>query len=422
MLPPLQQQELPDIQPFWQRLPRFFLYPLHLEPLLYIAFLSLASLISIILPMLSLFVLLGIFLAFIRYAYKVMDQTASGLLTPEQYEPYDDSDNVSLPYKLFAIFFVIGFVIGVAGELGGLFLGAALIYGSLSIPAAIMILAITRSFWEALNPLAVIQVIKSIGMPYLGLFAFISLLWASQMTLQSIVLPRISPWVWFPVSTFITLYFTLIMFNMMGYVIYQYHHLFGVQVKNPENGGRNDAPEKGNSYAELIASGQIAKALGLAQEEKSRNPEDVGVNNRYYKLLLLADNEEQLLIHARSYLPLLLKKGLTAEALELFVTLRERALALELTDPALVLQLARAARQKRDPELALSLLKGFDKRFPGVKEIPEVYFFAAETLSENLHKDASARQILLTLLKRYPSHPLSEQARNLLIVLDKMAK
>jgi tetratricopeptide (TPR) repeat protein len=370
-----------------------------------------------------LLVFLGIALAFFRYAYKILDQTAMGLLTPGQHELYDDSDNVNLPYKQFGILFVISFVIGLADNFGGLFFGAALIYGTLSIPATIMILAITRSFWTALNPLAVFQLITSIGIPYLGLSAFIFLLGASQSVLQGILAPYIPPWMMLPVFTFISLYFTLIMFNMMGYVIYQYHHLLGVQIKNPDNGvgGNAVAKTEKDSFAELIASGQIAKALDQAYEEKRLNHEDVSANDRYYKLLLLSDNEERLLSHVRSYLALLLKKDLTLEALQVFIAMRERTPGFGIEEPALLLQLARAARQKRDPDLALSLLKGFDKRFPGSKEIPEVYFFAAQTLSENLHKDATARQILLTLLKRYPSHPVSNDARNLLSFLDKMA-
>jgi len=214
---------------------------------------------------------------------------------------------------------------------------------------------------------------------------------------------------------------------MMGYVIYQYHHLLGVRVNNSNEGngvreGSNAAgKDGGNSYAELIASGQINKALEMAYEEQRANAEDVTANERYYKLLLLSEHKERLLAHARSYLALLLKKDLTADALALYSAMRERAPDFELKEPAELLQLARSARQKRDHALALSLVKGFDKRFPESKEIPAVYFFAAQTLSENLRKDVMARQILMTLLKRYPSHPVSDEARKLLNSLDKLA-
>jgi tetratricopeptide (TPR) repeat protein len=425
---PVQYLEVPDILPFWQRLPRFFLYPLHLEPLLYMLFLSFTTLLIHIFP--ALIVFLGILLAFTRYAYKILDQTAMGLLTPDQLQSYDNADRVSLPYKQFGIFIVLGFITEFARRAGGLFFGAALICSTLALPAMVMTLAITRSFWAALNPFAVIRMISAVGFPYLGLLAFLFLLSASQGVLQTFLLPRIPPWLLYPVSAFVAMYFTLIMFNMMGYVIYQYHHLLGVRVRKvgKTNGGvkaGSDAAVESDatdSYAELIASGQIDKALDLAYEEQRIDPENVAAHDRYHKLLLLSDHKERLLSHARRYLALLLNKKLAVEAIKLYCAMREHAPDFEPEKPAQLLRLAEAARQNRDFVLALSLLKGFDKRFPKSDEIPDVYFFAAQTLCENFHKDAAARQILMTLLERYPSHPVSDKARQLLNAIEKLAK
>jgi outer membrane protein assembly factor BamD (BamD/ComL family) len=91
-------------------------------------------------------------------------------------------------------------------------------------------------------------------------------------------------------------------------------------------------------------------------------------------------------------------------------------------EAAQVLRLAEAARQARDPALALSLIKGFDKRFPHSGEIPAVYFFAAQTLSEDYREDARARQILAHLLKNYPQHPLGDKARHLLNFMERTAR
>jgi hypothetical protein len=428
---PVQQSEVPNILPFWQRLPRFFLYPLHLEPLLYMLFLSFTTLLVHIIPVPApfdfLIVFLGISLALIRYAYKILDQTAMGLLTPDQLQLYDNTDRVSLPYKLFGIFIIIGFVAGLVGRAGGLFLGAALIYSTLFIPATIMILAITRSFWAALNPFAVIRIMTTIGLPYLGLLAFVFLLSASQGVLLNFLMPRVSSWLLLPAFAFVTMYFTLIMFNMMGYVIYQYHHLLGVQVKTNKTRSirmgsdmtvENDGTD---SYADLIASGQIDQALDLAYEAQRIDSESVTAHDRYHKLLLLSDHKERLLSHARRYLALLLNKGLAQEAIGLYCAARERDPDFEPEKPAHLLRLAEAARKKRDFTLALSLIKGFDKRFPKSDEIPDVYFFAAQTLCENLRQDAMARQILTKLLKRYPEHPVRDKARQLLDALEKMA-
>jgi hypothetical protein len=423
-------REVPDIPPFWQRLPRFFLYPLHPEPLLYMLFLSCATWLVFIvpapLPFNFLIVLFGVSLAFIRYAHETLDQTAMGLLTPEEHVVYDDTGRAGLPYKLYGVFAVIGLVTGLAERAGGLFLGAALIYGTLSTPAVIMILAVTRSFRAALNPFTVIRMMTIVGLPYLGLSAFIFLLSASEFTLRALLLPRVPPWPWFPVLAFVPMYFTLIMFNMMGYVIHQYHHLLGVRIQQARQGvrtGNGAAAASGatDSYADLIVSGRIDQALDAAYEARRVDPENVGARDRYHKLLLLSDQKDRLLSHARRYLALLLKKDLASNAIGLFHAMRERDPAFQPDEPAQIPRLAEAARQGRDFALALSLVKGFDKRFRGSGEIPAVYFFAAQTLCENLRRDDAARQILAALLERYPAHPVSDRARQLLNTIEKIA-
>lgn len=421
---PVPSSEVPAITPFWQRIPLFFRYPLHLEPLLYMAVLSLATLIGFVLPLPSpldhLIVLLGVWLAFIRYAYKTLDQTAQGLLTPEQHRFYDAKERANLPYKQFAIFVVSGFAIGFAGWLGNFAVGLALVFFVLAMPASIMILSITQSFWAGLNPLAAVGMMRVIGLPYLGLCAFLFLLSSSQGVLQMELMPRVPEWLLMPSLNFVAMYFTLIMFNMMGYVVFQYHALLGVEVSAaaPAASGVVSAVD---AIGQLIAAGEIDGALELAYEAQRTAPDDLVAHGRYHKLLLLAGREERALSHARTYLALLLQKGRGDQALDLYREMLERDASFAPEQPAQLLRLAEAARRRREYPQALALIKGFDKRFPRHPEIPAVYLFAASVLCENLRQDASARQILDALLTRYPDHPVSGEARQLASVIDKLA-
>lgn len=421
--------DVPVVTPFWQRLPLFFRFPLHLEPLLYMGFLSLATLLGFVLPVPSPFdhvlVHLGVWLAFIRYAYKTLDQTAQGRLTPEQHQTQTDNDRDSLPYKQFAIFMVMGLVLGFAEQMGGLVFGAATIFSVLALPASVMNLSITRSFWAGLNPLAAISMMRIVGMPYLGLCAFLFLLSASQQMLQMTLLPRLPGWMILPALNFVAMYFTLIMFNMMGYVVYQHHHLLGVAVSANAStaGGKSDVKgsETADAIGRLVGAGQIDEALDIAYEAQRVAPDDVAANERYHKLLALAGRDDRLLSHAKRYLGLLLNKGQGSEALRLYRAMHERNAAFEPEQPAQLLRLAEVARRHRDYPEALALIKGFDKRFPRHAEIPAVYLFAARVLCENLRQDASARQIISVLLARYPEHPVSVEAQQLLAVIDKLA-
>lgn len=422
----LHAAEAPAIAPFWQRLPSFFRYPLHWEPLLYMGLLALATLLGFALPVPQpfdhLLVHLGVWLAFVRYAYKTLDQTAQGLLTPDAHRLQGGEDRVYLPYKQFAIFIVVGFVLGLAGRVGGLLFGAVLIFSVLALPASTMILSITRSFRAGLNPLAVIDMMRSIGMPYLGLCAFLFLLSASQQALLAILLPRLPGWLLLPALNFVAMYFMLIMFNMMGYVVYQYHRSLGVPISAAAPAAAAKSAGDGtDDIGRLIGAGRIDEALDIAYEAQRVAPDDLAAHDRYHKLLALAGRDERLLAHGRRYLGLLLQKGQGDDALTLYCALLTRDPAFAPEQPAQLLRLAEAARRRRDFASALALVKGFDKRFPRHADIPAVYLFAARVLSENLRQEAGARQILEALLARYPEHPASAEGRQLVTVLDKLA-
>lgn len=422
---PLHTTGAPDIAPFWQRLPVFFRYPLHWEPLLYMSLLALATLLGFILPVPQpfdhLLVHLGVWLAFVRYAYKTLDQTAQGLLTPEAHRLLDGEDRASLPYKQFAIFIVAGFVLDLAGRVGSLLFGAMLIFSMLALPASTMILSITRSFRAGLNPLAAIDMMRSIGLPYLGLCAFLFLLSASQQALLAILLPRLPGWLLLPALNFVAMYFMLIMFNMMGYVVYQYHRSLGVPISAAAPAAARSAGDGAGDIGQLIGAGRIDEALDIAYEAQRVAPDDLAAHERYHKLLALAGRDERLLAHGRRYLGLLLQKGLGDDALTLHGALLTRDPAFAPEQPAQLLRLAEAARRRRDFASALALVKGFDKRFPRHADIPAVYLFAARVLSENLRQEAGARQILGVLLARYPEHPASTEGRQLVAVLDRLA-
>jgi outer membrane protein assembly factor BamD (BamD/ComL family) len=86
-----------------------------------------------------------------------------------------------------------------------------------------------------------------------------------------------------------------------------------------------------------------------------------------------------------------------------------------------VLPLAKAADKAHDTKLAIELVRGFDKRFPGHVDIPAVYLFSAGVASERLRKDDLARSLLKEILRRYPGHELAGEAARYLEVIDRLA-
>lgn len=108
--------DIPNVTPFWQRLAvALSLSAARGAAALHARAFPLPRVLAVVIPVPSpfdyLIVLFGVWLAFIRYSYKTLDQTAQGLLTPDQHKFYDAKERANLPYKQFAILMVVGFVI-----------------------------------------------------------------------------------------------------------------------------------------------------------------------------------------------------------------------------------------------------------------------------------------------------------------------
>ena len=103
--------------PFWQRLNTFFTFPLQSKPLMYSLLLALSSMLFKVIVFLPdalgiLIVEIGILLAASRYGFKVTALGSRGIYKAEDYPSELDPDWKNLPWKLFAILMVQGFVVG----------------------------------------------------------------------------------------------------------------------------------------------------------------------------------------------------------------------------------------------------------------------------------------------------------------------
>lgn len=418
-----------DITPFWQRIPKFFLYPFHTEPLLYSALLAAVSLLGVLLP--AFLVELGILLAVLRYAFRVLEQTSLGYLTPDQFELDTKAERANLPYKLFGIVLIWGLIVGFIARVSVVLGLVANIFLTLALPASVMVLSASNSFAEGMNPVSWISTMRTVGKPYLALWVFLFLLMGGGPMVVPLLLPRLGVWLALPVVNYVFIYFTLVMFNMMGYCLYQYHHMLGLAVRVGFDAARDGTESAaavgkprdtaGEEIAALVAAGDVKGALGIAYEQARTEPDDIALQERYHKLLLLGDKPDSTLNHAQGFISLLLRKERTHRALEVFKACRELREDFAPEEPGLILKLAQAARRAQDYKLALELVRGFDKRHPRHPDIPGVYLMSAQVLSENFKNDEMAGLILKGMMQKFPDHPLSAEAGTYLKALERMA-
>lgn len=419
--------------PFWQRIPKFFQFPFHPSILLVLGGLSAASLLIPLLPVPSpVDLALGegmIWLAALRHAFQIMEKTSQGYLSPDQYpfgEP--DPERVNLPWKLLAVLFVWGMMVGLVTALSRTLGSVAGWLFSFAMPAVVMTLSATNSMAAAVNPARCLSTMRGVGKPYIALFVFLGALSSGGEYVLPLVAPLVPEALLFPLFNFVFLYFNMVMFVMMGYALYQFHADLDVDIEvshfqqtETVGGARRVADPVGDVIAEMIAAGDMQGALDVAYEEQRTNPDKLPAQERYHQMLVMAGKRDRALSHGQHYLVTLMRMSRHDQALGLFKRLRELDEKFQPEATEHILMLARAAVKARDPALALNLVRAFDKRFPGHRDIPAVYLLSAQILSDSYRKDDLAQAVLAGMLKKYPDHALAEEASTLLKVLQTLA-
>lgn len=440
--------------PFWERIPRFFLFPLQPAILgrlgLGAALPALCFLAPGAISGLLLFFggSLWAWFSVLRLGSRIAIETSRGRLQPDDYDDSTREGLGLLPFAIFALFFVSGLVVGlVQGMFGNLPAMAMNFVVSLLLPASLMVLVHSRSLLAGLNPWRAATLIGSVGKPYLLLCVFLFCLSSAQMFLTwqlyafglKPILANLMAGNFTPengqtpidligelfaqqrvrmasalfCANLAAMFFTMIAFNMLGYVLYQYHRILGIPLAPAARGGNPaTAAEDGPAaqIAELIAAGELNRAIDIAYEEQRVHHEDVTAHERYHKLLHLAGRKDRLLPHANRLIPLLLQRQMAGRAVDAWRRCRELDADFRPQEPAIELALAEAAHKLRENRLALDLMRAFDKRHPRHPLIPDIYFLSARILCEEFRQDAMAEKIFTAIATRYPQHPCAEKA------------
>jgi tetratricopeptide (TPR) repeat protein len=389
---------------------------------------SVVSGISIMFPdMIGGILRLILWIIFLKYAFVVMERTAKGQFDEPNGVNGDEGD-ASQVMRQIAMLVTIGLLIALLAYMfGKIGYGLGLLLMNIITPAGIMIIAVTRSLGEAINPSRILFYIKTIGSPYLALCFVLFSVTSSGDWLQGFLNHHMNSWLAYPLLSFVEFYFALITYHMMGYVIYQYHDGLGVETKvSFEQAEAKLSPGKAadpvlTKLSAMIANGQQEEAIDLLREELRLRWENNDLHERYYKLLVVTGKHKLALHEAREFINKLVTEKRFFQALDLCEQSLKMDPEFQLQDSYHVHELASAARLGRRQKLALELMRRFDRRYPQHPHIPAVYLLTAQILSEHFDMNKEAIQILQAIPAKFPEHALVDEAKQYLAVLTKLA-
>ena len=417
------------IRPFWHRIPQFFIYPYQFPPLLFMLLLMVLSIIvnkipTDIMPF-GVLIELAMVMLFVKYAYVVLEHTAQGYLQAQRIRGKLLTENLETPFK--QLFIVFLFFIGLS-ELSALederLLYIGIFFTALVFPASVMVLAVEHRLIRAINPIILLDMIRRIGGAYFIMCLFLLILLMSAMQATTIMADYLPESIYMPVGNFIIMYFTLIMFNMMGYVLYQYHEELGysIQQEYSELGNSIFWPHETEPALRdieiLFHEGKLAEVRARLIQMVQAQPGNMQYRERLHRLLLASKDIEGLRNYTADYIGRLMLDNRPSEALRVFTDCYKLNKDFKFGNGRQRFAMAQLLNKNGQARAALNLLTNLHVEFPGYEGIPDAYLLVARILCESFNEDAKARQILEFLQNKYPEHPRMPQVKEYMMVVN----
>jgi tetratricopeptide (TPR) repeat protein len=304
----------------------------------------------------------------------------------------------------------IAFIFTVA-KLGNIVGILFLVFALLSIPAMIIVLAVTDSLANALNPMIFVKMAWRIGWGYLLMYFFILLLGVAPAFWGNHIIAHLPP------SSHVFLlfaakcYYTLISYYLMGYVILQYHEDIGYEVepedvsleeKTADDVGDNELL---NKVQIMTKDGRLDDAVALIKNDLLLAREDIAVAECYFNLLKLTERFSEMASHGKDYLDLLARTDRKADLCQVYTDCVSKDPAFT-PKQATLFKIASALNESGSPKAAIGAYNRFIKSHEKSPLIPKAYFLAANIFNEKLGNPKKAIGILKGLAKNFPNHEI----------------
>lgn len=277
-----------EIIPFWSRIKGVYQYPLSTQAVVSILTIALLSVV------LDGFGILGLLplVAMALYAFSCLRHTARGEQNAPGVEACFEGSVAPVFYVgicMFLAIFLTSFAFSQMGYGMGIIVGLVM---AVVVPAMIIIIAIEEQLASALNPSNLLNIVSTTGSSYFVMVLFIVVMLSSMEVLSGFLGNTNFRGLSVFISSVIANYYTIVIYHIMGYLVYQHHVELGHSVsgKAVVSGAvrKQNASEKQNARFELlIKAGKFDQAREIARERLS--PETpIWEWNRAFKLFCAA--------------------------------------------------------------------------------------------------------------------------------------
>ena len=243
-----------DTEPFWRHLEASFRYPLNKSVISFVLIISLLTVALTSLPwpiMIGLNILLSGIM--VKYCFNCLSETALGKMTAPDITSAYQGGVILVIRLIIALVLMVAAVVVIGSKLSVNLAAIVGFFLIIALPAMIILYAMSESMSDALNPLKIVSLMKAIGVSY-GIILGILLIMISSVEVLSVeVLQGLfgahESVLALTLQSAISNYYAIVMFHLMGYMIFQYQHRLGYTAE--QNTGKQ---KKGRSLNEKYLS------------------------------------------------------------------------------------------------------------------------------------------------------------------------
>ena len=376
--------------PFWRRLNEAFRYPTNSDALLLIIGSAVLASAAVVIPF-GFVLLLLISGVVLKYGFCCLQNTAEGKLeAPKINDAYQGG--LILILQLFFLFTCVSIVI----SLSYVYLGVVLtmLISTLlitALPAMVITLALSDNIFTALNPSANYRLIQAIGLPYLLLLGFIMIMFSS-IGIISEVLSNFPPIITAIGEGVVSNYYMIVVFHMMGYMIFQYQDKIGFSARDDE-GKYERRSEYDRERARIdvhLKEGNYNKVTELFIAQIQQHKKDRVLHADFFNYLCAIKDKTNLQKLANNYFDMLSQNQFLEQLYSEFRRCRAICPNYLPDDPKLTHTLAERTFAGGDFKTTTQLLNGLRTTHENYIKIIDVYELLTQALehSPNMQKQA----------------------------------
>jgi len=345
-----------NIEPFWSRIAEVYKYPL--TPQAITAVLIMAAL-SVLLQSFWLLALIPA-IAINMYSFACLRQTAQGENEAPGVETSFEGSIAPVLYVGLCMgisMIIIFFAYASLGIGMGMVVGMVL---ALMLPAMIIIIAIDEQLTPALNPGNISNIVKSTGTSYFVMVLFILVMTSSMALLIDMFGNTNFMSLSIFISSAIGNYYTIVVFHIMGYLVYQNHAELGYSVSGnaglKQGKARNLKQRQRLQLELLVKAGRYDAARDVAKQLlKSDAP--LWEWKRAFKLFCAATPSKDIGKLFERYVVKLKENDETEEIAEAYLLLQKVKPSFELSSEAQKVDIADKLQRSGYSSNAIKLLQ-----------------------------------------------------------------